>query len=141
MKTIFISIILIFTAKTGFSQEIDARLRLNNTDKIESIYAKNMNFYLYLLFELDESWSVKTKNELNSDQISSSISCQSIVKDSKKLTSSELIKGQFNWIAWGILLSKDNETIIALENGAFLYFPSKTNINYAFNSSPFNRKN
>jgi hypothetical protein len=141
MKTLFISIILIFTAKTGFSQEIDPRLRLNNKDKIESIYGKNMNYYLYLLYELDESWSVKAKNELNSDQISSSISCLTILKNDKTLTSSELIKGQFNWIAWGILLSKDKETIIALENGTFLYFPSKTNINYAFNSSPFNRKN
>ncbi len=141
MKTLFISIILIFTAKIGFSQEIDARLRLNNKDKIESIYAKNMNFYLYLMFELDESWSIKTKNDLNSDQISSSISCQSIVKNAKTLTSFEIVKGEFNWIAWGILLSKDQETIIALENETFLYFPSKTNINYAFNSSPFNRKN
>jgi hypothetical protein len=141
MKTFFITIILTLSVNTANTQEIDPRLRLNNKDKIESIYGKNMNYYLYLLYELDESWSVKTKNELNPDQISSSISCQSIVKDSKTLTSSELIKGQFNWISWGILLSKDKETIIALENGTFLYFPSKTNINYAFNSSPFNRKN
>jgi hypothetical protein len=82
-------------------QKYDARLLKNHGDTIMTIYSKNHNFYNFLIFELDFSYEVKVKSEINSSNLISILQFKN--SNGNSLKKSDIQKGIFNFKEWGIV--------------------------------------
>ena len=120
------------------TQKYDARLLKNHGDTIMTIYARNHNYYNFLLFELDYSYEVKSKSEV----IGSTFNKITDFKGANGtiLKESDIKKGIFNFKEWGIVLKQNEATIIELNNDQVLYFYDKVSNNIRFGKSPLYTK-
>lgn len=122
-----------------FSQKYDARLEKNMGDTIATIFSKSHNYYNFLLFELDYSYEIKTKDQL--DQGAKILKASQFKNASgKKLTIADIQKGVFNFKEWGIVLQQNEPVIIQLDSTNYLYFYDKVSNNIRFAKSPLYTK-
>lgn len=144
MKPFKINVLLfLLFAFTGQmqAQEIDARLMRNDPSRAKRNFRYNRNSYNYMLFELDKSYSVvprksltKTETELIQPAVAFKTS------EGNVLTREAVIPGTFNFYDFGIGLSKDGRTYIALDKETVLVFYSVPELTRLFSASPDNTK-
>lgn len=120
----------------SFSQEIDSRILKNKGKEAEKMYEYNKNSYYYLLFELDHSYEIVSKNSLSKEQ-RNSIKKDILFTDSDKLN---IGTANFNFYDFGIKLSKSERQYIQLDKERVLVFYAIPEITKAFTTSPSNTK-
>lgn len=122
-----------------FSQKYDSRLEKNIGDTIATIFSKSHNYYNFLLFELDYSYEIKTKDQLDKG-VKILKASQFKNTSGKKLTISDIQKGVFNFKEWGIVLQQNDPVVIQLDASNYLYFYDKVSNNIRFAKSPLYTK-
>jgi hypothetical protein len=138
-STLFCLFLLVFSLSNAQDlQKYDARLLKNHGDTIMTIYSKNHNFYNFLIFELDYSYEIKLKTEVNT----SNFVAISQFKNSNgiSLKKSDIQKGIFNFKEWGIVLKQNEPLVIDLDENHVLYFYDKVSNNIRFGKSPLYTK-
>ena len=140
MKTsLFYLFLMVFSfSKAQDLQKYDARLLKNHGDTIMTIYSKNHNFYNFLIFELDFSYEVKVKSEINSSNLISILQFKN--SNGNSLKKSDIQKGIFNFKEWGIVLKQNEPILIDLDENQVLYFYDKVSNNIRFGKSPLYTK-
>jgi len=140
MKTsLFYLFLMVFSfSKAQDLQKYDARLLKNHGDTIMTIYSKNHNFYNFLIFELDFSYEVKLKSEINSSNLISILQFKN--SNGNSLKKSDIQKGIFNFKEWGIVLKQNEPILIDLDENHVLYFYDKVSNNIRFGKSPLYTK-
>ncbi len=138
-STVLLLFLLVFNL--SFSQDIqkyDARLLKNHGDTIMTIYKNNHNYYNFLLFELDFSYEIKLKSEVNSAMVHQLAEFKN--ENGITLKKSDIVKDVFNFKSWGIILKQKEPVVIELDDDHVLYFYDKVSNNIRFGKSPFNTK-
>jgi hypothetical protein len=140
MKTsLFYLFLMVFSfSKAQDLQKYDARLLKNHGDTIMTIYSKNHNYYNFLIFELDFSYEVKVKSEINSSNLISILQFKN--SNGNSLKKSDIQKGIFNFKEWGIVLKQNEPILIDLDENHVLYFYDKVSNNIRFGKSPLYTK-
>ncbi|MDF3027998.1 MAG: hypothetical protein K0S23_2305 [Fluviicola sp.] len=136
MKNLLIVTGFLISATFSFSQEIDSRILKNKGKEAEKIYEYNKNSYYYLLFELDHSYEVVSKNSLSREQ-RNSIRKDIVFTDSDKMN---IGTSNFNFYDFGIKLSKSERQYIQLDKERVVVFYAIPEITKAFTTSPSNTK-
>lgn len=136
LKNLLIVTGFLISATISFSQEIDSRILKNKGKEAEKIYEYNKNSYYYLLFELDHSYEVVSRNSLSKEQ-RKLIKKDIIFADSDKLN---IGTSNFNFYDFGIKLSKSERQYIQLDKERVLVFYAIPEITKAFTTSPSNTK-
>lgn len=136
MKNLLIVTGFLISTTFSFSQEIDSRILKNKGKEAEKMYEYNKNSYNYLVFELDHSYEVVSKNALSKEQRNSM---------KKDITFTDLDKvnvgtSNFNFYDFGIKLSKTERQYIQLDKERVLVFYAIPEITKAFTTSPSNTK-
>ena len=140
MKTsLFYLFLMVFSfSKAQDLQKYDARLLKNHGDTIMTIYSKNHNYYNFLIFELDFSYEVKVKSEINNSNLISILQFRN--SNGISLKKSDIQKGIFNFKEWGIVLKQNEPILIDLDENHVLYFYDKVSNNIRFGKSPLYTK-
>jgi hypothetical protein len=136
LKNLLIVTGFLISATFSFSQEIDSRILKNKGKEAEKIYEYNKNSYYYLLFELDHSYELVSKNALSREQ-RNSIKKDIVFTDSDKMN---IGTPNFNFYDFGIKLSKSERQYIQLDKERVLVFYTIPEITKAFTTSPSNTK-
>jgi hypothetical protein len=136
LKNLLIVTGFLISATFSFSQEIDSRILKNKGKEAEKIYEYNKNSYYYLLFELDHSYEVVSKNSLSREQ-RNSIRKDIVFTDSDKMN---IGTSNFNFYDFGIKLSKSERQYIQLDKERVVVFYAIPEITKAFTTSPSNTK-
>lgn len=134
-------LLFLWVFNLSFSQDVqkyDARLLKNHGDTIMTIYKNNHNYYNFLLFELDFSYEIKLKSEVNSAMVHQLSEFKN--ENGITLKKSDIVKDVFNFKAWGIILKQKEPVVIELDADHVLYFYDKVSNNIRFGKSPFNTK-
>lgn len=138
-STLICLFLLVFSlVKAQDLQKYDARLLKNHGDTILTIYARNHNYYNFLLYELDHSFEIKSKADLNSSNWIPASQFTNAGGSSLKV--SDIQSGIFNFKEWGIVLKQHEPVIIELDEDQILYFYDKVSNNIRFGKSSFNTK-
>ncbi|WP_430405268.1 hypothetical protein [Fluviicola sp.] len=136
MKKLVILTGFLISATFSFSQEIDPRILKNKGKEAEKMYEYNKNSYNYLLFELDHSYEIISKNGLSKEQRIS-------IKKDIHFTDAALVNigtSNFNFYDFGIKLSKSERQYVQLDKERVLVFYAIPEITKAFIASPSNTK-
>ena len=132
---------MVFCVQAVLGQKYDPRLVQNHGDTISTIYQNNHNYYNFLLFELDYSYELKPGSDMSQEQLSAAIPAGKISNSAGKILRKEdVVKGEFNFKQWGIVLKKDTPVIIQLDNETYLCFYDKVSNNIRFAKSPLYTK-
>lgn len=136
MKNLLIVTGFLISATISFSQEIDPRILKNKGKEAEKMYEYNKNSYNYLVFELDHSYELVSKNALSKEQRNS------IKKDIHFTDSDKVNIGtpNFNFYDFGIKLSKSERQYVQVDKERVLIFYAIPEITKAFTTSPSNTK-
>lgn len=136
LKNLLIVTGFLISATISFSQEIDSRILKNKGKEAEKIYEYNKNSYYYLLFELDHSYEIVSRNSLSKEQ-------RKLIKKDILFTDSDKLNigtSNFNFYDFGIKLSKSERQYIQLDKERVLVFYAIPEITKAFTTSPSNTK-
>ena len=111
MKNVLILAGFLISTTISFSQEIDSRILKNKGKEAEKIYEYNKNAYNYLLFELDHSYEIVSRNTLTKEQ-------RKLIRTDIRLADSDksnLGTGGFNFYDLGIKLSKTERQYVQVD--------------------------
>ncbi len=136
MKNVLILAGFLISTTFSFSQEIDARILKNKGREAEKIYEYNKNAYNYLLFELDYSYEIVSRNTLTKEQ-------RKLIRTDIRLADSDrsnLGTSGFNFYDLGIKLSKTERQYVQVDKDRVLVFFAIPEVTKAFTTSPLNTK-
>lgn len=136
MKNVLILAGFLISTTISFSQEIDSRILKNKGREAEKIYEYNKNAYNYLLFELDYSYEIVSRNTLTKEQ-------RKLIRTDIRLSDSDrsnLGTSGFNFYDLGIKLSKTERQYIQVDKDRVLVFFAIPEVTKAFTTSPLNTK-
>lgn len=136
MKKLFFLAGFLISTSISFSQGIDSRILKNKGKEAEKMYEYNQNSYNYLLFELDHSYEIISKNALSKEERNS-------IKKDIHFTDADLVNigtSNFNFYDFGIKLSKSERQYVQLDKERVLVFYAIPEITKAFTTSPSNTK-
>ena len=136
MKNVLILAGFLISTTISFSQDIDSRILKNKGKEAEKIYEYNKNAYNYLLFELDYSYEIVSRNTLTKEQ-RKQIRTDIRLADSDK---SNLGTSGFNFYDLGIKLSKTERQYVQVDKDRVLVFFAIPEVTKAFTTSPLNTK-
>lgn len=136
MKNVLILAGFLISTTISFSQEIDSRILKNKGKEAEKIYEYNKNAYNYLVFELDHSYEIVSRNTLTKEQ-------RKLIRTDIRLADSDksnLGTGGFNFYDLGIKLSKTERQYVQIDQDRVLVFFAIPEVTKAFTTSPLNTK-
>ncbi len=136
MKNVLILAGFLISTTISFSQEIDSRILKNKGKEAEKIYEYNKNAYNYLLFELDYSYEIVSRNTLTKEQ-------RKLIRTDIRLANSDrsnLGTSGFNFYDLGIKLSKTERQYVQVDKDRVLVFFAIPEVTKAFTTSPLNTK-
>ncbi len=142
IKNILTTAAFFLLGVTAFSQEkIDQRVVKNKGAKAEEAFRHNRNSYNYFIFELDNSYEVKSTSELTKEEKAKVQSAENFKNGEGTALSKDLIvQGVFNFYDFGIRLQKTERVYIALDKKTVLVFYSIPELSQLFKQSPGNTK-
>ncbi|WP_300665109.1 hypothetical protein [Fluviicola sp.] len=136
MKNVLILAGFLISTTISFSQDIDSRILKNKGKEAEKVYEYNKNAYNYLLFELDHSYEIVSRNTLTKEQ-------RKLIRTDIRLADSDksnLGTSGFNFYDLGIKLSKTERQYVQVDKDRVLVFFAIPEVTKAFTTSPLNTK-
>jgi hypothetical protein len=133
MKVIKTLILLAVLSISSFSSAQDLEPRLLNrmgSNEIEKIYLYRYDYYHFLMFELDNGYTIKTKKELSKDQVKKAKSIDEVnsLTGGQPLTMDAVKMEIFDFLSYSFEREMDDDVIYKLEKDSYVIVYSKQNL-------------